>query len=369
MEPTGGYELELIAFMHKFDVPVAYTDALRVRQFARAEGNLSKNDAIDAALISRFADKIGVRVLEAQEVEAVELKRKAKFRQTMVDSRTAMINRLETEIDPEMKALLKEQVRLAGRIIDKAERLCLDTVKKNDRMNSLKERFTAIGGVGDITAISILSSLPEIGTLSDGKLNRLVGIAPEEKQSGTKEWQRRIWGGRKDVRNALYMAAVARRIDQVERNPRRLLPQEAGGGPSAQVGDSPDHAQAAVAAEQDREGSRLHSDAGARVDETECQCRTKKESCVAPGPGRRFPFPPSFSPAPPHPPCCLFPCADAQGWKATSLDNARKFRMKSTVADPVGSHVIESCLVAFVQMIRCAGLPAQASPKEEACRP
>ena len=107
MEPTGGYELELIAFMHKFDVPVAYTDALRVRQFARAEGNLSKNDAIDAALISRFADKIGVRVLEAQEVEAVELKRKAKFRQTMVDSRTAMINRLETEIDPEMKALPK----------------------------------------------------------------------------------------------------------------------------------------------------------------------------------------------------------------------------------------------------------------------
>ena len=85
----------------------------------------------------------------------------------------------------------------------------MDTVKKNDRMNSLKERFTAIGGVGDLTAISILSSLPEIGTLPDGKLNRLVGIAPEEKQSGTKEWQRRIWGGRKDVRNALYMAAVA----------------------------------------------------------------------------------------------------------------------------------------------------------------
>ena len=27
------------------------------------------------------------------------------------------------------------------------------------------------------------------------------------------------------------------------------------------------------------------------------------------------------------------PCADAQGWKATSLDNARKFRMKFTVAD------------------------------------
>ena len=209
VEPTGGYELELIAFMHKSGVAVAYADALRVRQFARAEGCHSKNDAIDAALISRFADKIGVRVLEPQEVEAVELKRKAKFRQTMTDSRTAMTNRLETEVDPEMKALLKELIKHMDKVIGKAERLCLKTVEKDERMNALRERFTRVGGVGDMTAISILAELPEIGKLPDAKLNRLVRIAPEEKQSGTKEWQRRIWGGRKDVRNALFMACLA----------------------------------------------------------------------------------------------------------------------------------------------------------------
>ena len=209
VEPTGGYELELIAFLHKYEVPVAYADALRVRQFARAEGCLSKNDTIDAALISRFADKIGVRTLEAQDVKAVELKRKAKFRQTMMDSRAAMANRLETEVDPEMKALLKEQIWHMDKVIAKAERLCLETVEQDERMNALRERFTQVGGVGDLTAISILARLPEIGTLNDAKLNRLVGIAPEQRQSGTKEWQRRIWGGRKDVRNALYMAAVA----------------------------------------------------------------------------------------------------------------------------------------------------------------
>ena len=209
VEPTGGYELELIAFLHKFEVPVAYADAMRVRQFARAEGCLSKNDTIDAALISRFADKIGVRVLEAQEVEAVELKRKAKFRQAMMNSRTAMANRLETEIDPEMRALLKEQVKHMDKVIDKSERLCLEAVENDKRMNTLRERFTRVGGVGDLTAIAILAGLPEIGTLPDAKLNRLVGIAPEERQSGTKEWQRRIWGGRGDVRNALYMASVA----------------------------------------------------------------------------------------------------------------------------------------------------------------
>jgi hypothetical protein len=35
-----------------------------VRQFAKAEGNFSKNDTIDASLISRFADKIEVRIIE-----------------------------------------------------------------------------------------------------------------------------------------------------------------------------------------------------------------------------------------------------------------------------------------------------------------
>ena len=209
VEPTGGYELELIAFLHRFGVPVAYADALRVRQFAKAEGCLSKNDSIDAALISRFADKIGVRILEERDVEAVELKRRAKFRQTMSDSRTAMISRLETEVDPDMKALLKDQIRSMDRLIAKAERLCLAAVRGNDRMNALCERFTQVGGVGAITAISILAGLPEIGTLSDGKLNRLVGISPEENQSGSKERLRRIWGGRQDVRNALYMAATA----------------------------------------------------------------------------------------------------------------------------------------------------------------
>ena len=209
VEPTGGYELELIAFLHKFGISVAYADALRVRQFARAEGCLSKNDTVDAALISRFADKIGVRLVEKQDVATVELKRKAKFRQTMMDARTAVVCRLETEIDDDMKSMLREQVKHLDKLIGKAERSCLETVEKNAETKILLDRFSAVGGVGHVTAIAILAGLPEIGKLNDAKLNRLVGIAPEEKQSGTREWQRKIWGGRKDVRNALYMATIA----------------------------------------------------------------------------------------------------------------------------------------------------------------
>ena len=209
VEPTGGYELELVAFMHKFGVRVAYADALRVRQFARAEGNLAKNDSIDAALISRFADKIGVRVLDERDVDSAELRRKAKFRQTMIDLRTAIVCRLGTETDAEMRKMLREQTSHLDRLIRKAEDLCIETVRRNEDLNGKLARFTAVGGGGDVTAISILAGLPEIGKLPDSKLNRLVGLAPEERQSGTREWRRRTWGGRRDVRNALYMASVA----------------------------------------------------------------------------------------------------------------------------------------------------------------
>ncbi len=209
VEPTGGYELELVAFLRKAGVPVAYADALRVRQFARAEGCLSKSGAVDAALISRFADRIGVRVLDGRDADAVELRRKEKFRQTLQESRTAMICRLETETDAEMKKMLKAEVKHLEKLIAKTEESCVETVSRNAAMSSKMERFTEVGGVGRVTAISILAGLPEIGTLTDAKLNRLVGIAPEERQSGTREWQRRIGGGRKDVRNALYMACVA----------------------------------------------------------------------------------------------------------------------------------------------------------------
>lgn len=65
-------------------------------------------------------------------------------------------------------------------------RFCLPRVRA-------QSRFVQVGGVGDVTAIAILAGLPEIGKLPDAKLNRLVGIVPEEKQSGTKEWQRKIW--------------------------------------------------------------------------------------------------------------------------------------------------------------------------------
>ena len=211
----------------------------------------------------------------------------------MSDSRTAMVNRLETEVDPDMKALLKEQIKRINKLIAKAERLCLETVRKNDSTNKLCERFTQVGGVGAITAISILAGLPEIGTLSDEKLNRLVGISPEEDQSGSRDRLRRIWGGRQDVRNALYMAATASlmwnsilgayyRKKRAEGHPHKwaMVPTM----------------RKLLSLLNRRPG--LHAKARTGIHETQRHCDKKEKSCVTEHARGWFLFPSSFSPLP-----------------------------------------------------------------------
>ena len=64
-------------------------------------------------------------------------------------------------------------------------------------------------GVGAITAQQLIADLPELGTLSRGRIAKLVGLAPLNCDSGKHRGTRRIAGGRGVVRVALYMATLS----------------------------------------------------------------------------------------------------------------------------------------------------------------
>jgi len=63
-------------------------------------------------------------------------------------------------------------------------------------------------GVGPVLATTLLAGLPELGTLTRQQIAALVGVAPLNRDSGTLRGRRRVWGGRAQVRTALYMAAL-----------------------------------------------------------------------------------------------------------------------------------------------------------------
>src|SRR5262249_29083638 len=69
--------------------------------------------------------------------------------------------------------------------------------------------LTSMPGVGSLLACTLIALLPELGCISRKQVAALVGVAPYAFESGTLKGRRCIWGGRANVRQVLYMAAMS----------------------------------------------------------------------------------------------------------------------------------------------------------------
>ena len=69
--------------------------------------------------------------------------------------------------------------------------------------------LTSIPGIGMLTAVILLTDMPELGQLDLKAAGSLAGLAPMARDSGTRSWQRHIQGGRPRVRRCLYMTALS----------------------------------------------------------------------------------------------------------------------------------------------------------------
>lgn len=70
-----------------------------------------------------------------------------------------------------------------------------------------KRALTSIKGIGDTTAITLLALMPELGRIDRRAATALAGLAPHPNQSGTTERYRRTWGGRPEIKRALFLPA------------------------------------------------------------------------------------------------------------------------------------------------------------------
>ena len=79
--------------------------------------------------------------------------------------------------------------------------------------------------MGPVLARTLLAGVPELGRLTHKRVAALVGVAPLNRDSGTLRGHRSVWGGRAEVRGALYMGALvaARRNPVVKEFYERLL--------------------------------------------------------------------------------------------------------------------------------------------------
>lgn len=66
----------------------------------------------------------------------------------------------------------------------------------------------SLPGAGPVLSVSLLAGVPELGNLNRRQVAALIGVAPLNRDSGKFRGRQCIWGGRANVRAALYMAAV-----------------------------------------------------------------------------------------------------------------------------------------------------------------
>ncbi len=66
----------------------------------------------------------------------------------------------------------------------------------------------SIPGIGPVAALTLITHMPELGSRSAKAMAALAGLAPFNTDSGASRGKRHIRGGRKRVRDALYMAAL-----------------------------------------------------------------------------------------------------------------------------------------------------------------
>jgi transposase len=68
--------------------------------------------------------------------------------------------------------------------------------------------YQSVDGMGPVISHTIIAGLPELGQLNNKKIAALVGVAPFNSDSEKWRGKRIVWGGRAQVRTAMYMGAL-----------------------------------------------------------------------------------------------------------------------------------------------------------------
>jgi transposase len=209
MEATGKFHRAAHRSLHADGLPVAVVNPLRSRLFAEAMGALAKTDRVDCRMLAILAESLEPDATPPASAFIETLTELARCRDAAVAARTARLNQLGATTARPAAVEIKRQLRAAETAIGNLEAEIETLIGADPRLARRLAILTSIPGVGTVTAIALIVSLTELGSLSAKQAAMIVGLAPIARDSGQSSGARRIRGGRAHVRRALYMAAVS----------------------------------------------------------------------------------------------------------------------------------------------------------------
>ena len=207
IESTGRLEMDFVCAASQAGLPLAVSDPGRVRQFARATGRSAKTDTLDAEDIAHFGEALKPPLTPIKPKALRDISDLIAVRRQLIDLRTMQLNRLKRmpkAVHAPIRAVLKTIDTQCKQVEAKLKKL-IDAVPQWQHKRDL---LLSAHSIGDVVAITLLSDLPELGQLNRKQIAALVGIAPMNHDSGAFQGKRKIQGGRKNVRTALYLSTM-----------------------------------------------------------------------------------------------------------------------------------------------------------------
>jgi len=206
-EPTGPYHRGFeVALEQRFGL--VKVNPLQARRFAQARGTRAKTDAIDARMLAEMGATFRLEPDKPTDKTQRALKELHIARHGLIKDQTRLRNRLKTQV----LAFTRRQTKL--RLAQVARQLAAIDTEIETRLSEAPgtaralEILRSIAGIGQVAAAAILIECPEIGSLQRKQAASLAGLAPMTRQSGHWRGHAFIQGGRKPLRDALYMPAL-----------------------------------------------------------------------------------------------------------------------------------------------------------------
>jgi len=206
-ESTGAYHA---AIERSFGgvLPLVKVNPLQARRFAQARGTRAKTDAVDARVLAAMGAALDLAPDVPAGKNQHDLRELQIARMALIKERTRLLNRSKTQTLAILKRQSKARLAQVKRQLGELEDALLDLARQCPKRARAFDILCSIPGLGRITAIAILVECPEIGTMTRKQITSLAGLAPMTRQSGQWRGKAFIQGGRKFLRDALYMPAL-----------------------------------------------------------------------------------------------------------------------------------------------------------------
>lgn len=211
LEATGGYEFEAACALQACGLAVAVVNPRTARDFARAMGALAKTDALDASMLATFARVLHqhpqrerfIKPLadaELQRLQALVLRRRQIVQMLIAERHHLRTSHMAA------RPSIERMIEYLKAELDDSDAQVATHVQRHHA--AMAQALASVPGIGATSVAVFLAGLPELGSLDRRRIAALVGVAPLNHDSGKLCGQRSIWGGRAEVRRALYMATL-----------------------------------------------------------------------------------------------------------------------------------------------------------------